>query len=118
MHIFKYSPRKGTVAAKMPDQVSEEIKTARSARLLEMTGRLSEAYRRTLLDTPVEVLWEEELVLDGTTYMTGYTKEYVRAAIPVRGDENLQGRVLSGVLTDFLSPELLLFRACAEKDSE
>jgi threonylcarbamoyladenosine tRNA methylthiotransferase MtaB len=118
MHIFKYSPRKGTVAAKMPDQVSEEVKTARSARLLEMTGRLSEAYRRTLLDIPVEVLWEEELVLDGTTYMTGYTKEYVRAAIPVRGDENLQGRVLSGVLTDFLTPELLVFRACAEKDSE
>jgi threonylcarbamoyladenosine tRNA methylthiotransferase MtaB len=69
------------------------------------------------LNTPVEVLWEEELVLDGTTYMTGYTKEYVRAAIPVQEGENLQGRVQAGILTDVLTPELLLFRPCREKDS-
>jgi threonylcarbamoyladenosine tRNA methylthiotransferase MtaB len=117
MHIFKYSPRKGTVAAKMPDQVSEGVKAARSSRLLQMTARLSEEYRRALLNTPVEVLWEEKLVLDGTTYMTGYTKEYVRAAIPVQEGENLQGRVQAGILTDVLTPELLLFRPCREKDS-
>ncbi|HAB94561.1 MAG TPA: tRNA (N(6)-L-threonylcarbamoyladenosine(37)-C(2))-methylthiotransferase MtaB, partial [Lachnospiraceae bacterium] len=49
MHVFKYSVRKGTAAAKMPVQIPEPVKAARSDVLLEMTERQSRAYRRQFL---------------------------------------------------------------------
>ena len=49
MHVFKYSVRKGTAAARMPVQIPEPVKAARSDILLEMTERQSRAYRRQFL---------------------------------------------------------------------
>ena len=58
MHIFKYSKRKGTKAAVMPDQVDEKIKTRRSDILLTLEDAMSHAYRQSYVGREVEVLFE------------------------------------------------------------
>lgn len=85
MHIFKYSKRKGTKAAVMENQVPEEVKTARSAVLLELEKKMSGKFREEYLGKTEEVLLEEELELDGTRYFTGYTKEYVKVVVSADG---------------------------------
>lgn len=84
MHVFKYSKRKGTRAEQMPDQVEEKIKHERSLVLLEMTKRQKREYEEALIGTQEEVLLEEEIEADGTSYYTGHTKRYVK--IGVRGE--------------------------------
>lgn len=80
-HVFKYSRRKGTRADRMPDQVPEAVKTARSDILLRMTEENSRRYRERLIGTTAEVLMEEPVVLDGKTWQTGHTREYVKVAV-------------------------------------
>lgn len=81
MHIFKYSRRKGTVADKMTDQISDEVKSQRSAELLELEKRQSFDYRKGYIGTEIEVLIEELTQIDGKSYYTGYTKNYIRVAV-------------------------------------
>ena len=59
IHVFKYSRRKGTVADKMPEQLSEQEKAGRSDRLLAVTEQLSETYRRQFIGQVTQVLLEE-----------------------------------------------------------
>ena len=80
MHIFKYSKRKGTKAAVMSEQVSEQVKAQRSAKLIALGKQMSEEFREEYLDTVQEVLLEEKVMIDGHAYFTGYTKEYIKAA--------------------------------------
>ena len=81
MHIFKYSRRKGTVADKMTDQISDEVKSQRSAELIELEKRQSFDYRKGYIGTEIEVLIEELTQIDGKSYYTGYTKNYIRVAV-------------------------------------
>ena len=81
-HVFKYSRRKGTRADRMEGQVPEEVKTRRSSVLLKMTEENSAAYRRKLLGNTAEVLMEEAYEFNGRMYQAGYTRDYVRVAVP------------------------------------
>lgn len=80
MHIFKYSRRQGTRAAVMEHQVPEEIKTKRSAQLLALAESMSRKFRAYYVGKEEEVLFEEPMEVDGETWYTGYTKEYVKIA--------------------------------------
>lgn len=80
-HIFKYSKRAGTKAAVMPDQIPEQIKTERSAELLELDAMKRAAYEKTLIGKEVEVLIEEQIEVDGKKVWVGHTKEYVKIAV-------------------------------------
>ena len=80
-HIFKYSKRAGTKAAVMPDQIPEQIKTERSAELLELDAMKRAAYEKTLIGKEVEVLIEEQVEVDGRKVWVGHTKEYVKIAV-------------------------------------
>lgn len=75
MHIFKYSPRKGTKAASMESQISGDIKEIRSKRLLELSDKNENEYLQRYLDKEVEVLFEE---YDGE-YYKGHTSNYIMA---------------------------------------
>lgn len=86
MHIFKYSKRHGTVAAKMEHQVDEQLKTKRSSELITIEDMLRKKYRSRFEGRNVEVLFEEQEEIDGTMYFTGYTKEYVKVAIETTDD--------------------------------
>lgn len=77
MHIFKYSPRKGTVAAAMKDQVSPEVKNKRSDVLLELAERGKKAYEAKYEDAELEVLVEEVLYREDGTYLRGHTERYM-----------------------------------------
>lgn len=81
MHVFKYSIRKGTRAEKFSNQVSEQIKTERSHRLIKEGNKMSYDFRQYYIGKDVEVLTEETIERDGKKYTAGYTKEYVRAII-------------------------------------
>ena len=60
MHIFKYSPRKGTLAEKMQGQILPQIKEERSRKLIELSDKNEEEYNKEYVGNEVEVLWEEE----------------------------------------------------------
>ncbi len=77
MHIFKYSPRKGTVAAAMKYQVSPEVKNKRSDVLLELAERGKKAYEAKYEDAELEVLVEEVLHREDGTYLRGHTERYM-----------------------------------------
>ncbi len=107
-HIFKYSKREGTRAAKMEGQVEESVKAARSDRLLAMGAAMSLEYRKSFLGQEKEVLLEEKTVAGGREYLTGYTREYVKAAIP--WDESLKGKLVTGVFQEMLTDEMALIK--------
>lgn len=92
MHIFKYSVRKGTAAEKMPDQVNDKIKTVRSDILLELNKKMNKEYRELFLGTADEILLEEDINLKNSIYQVGYTKEYIKVAIP--REEDMSGKII------------------------
>jgi len=77
-HVFKYSRRRGTPADRMENQITEAVKAERSERLINITNKLSHDFREYYLDRECSFLSEELITLNGKTYETGYTKEYVR----------------------------------------
>lgn len=110
MHVFKYSPRKGTRAAKMPDQVNETVKTQRSARLLALGEKMSEDYRKLCEKKVLEVLAEEPVSVDGETFWTGHSREYIKCGIP--SDKILSNQVVRCQMTgtkreDFVICEII-----------
>ena len=65
LHVFKYSRRDGTVAAKMIGQVDETIKSKRSEDLISVGESLKENYRKEKIGEKVSVLFEEEKEING-----------------------------------------------------
>ena len=107
MHIFKYSKRKGTRAAVMPDQVDEQIKAARSEKLIALGHDMSKEFRKFYIGKNEEALFEEKAVIGDKEYFVGYTKEYVKVA--KKTDENLENQIVSGRISGMLTDEILLF---------
>lgn len=68
LHVFKYSRRDGTVAAKMIGQVDETIKSKRSEDLISVGESLKENYRKEKIGEKVSVLFEEEKEINGIKY--------------------------------------------------
>ena len=75
MHIFKFSPREGTKAAVMKNQIDGNIKEERSQKFIELSDKNEKEYNETYVGKEVEILWEEEK--DGV--YKGHTKNYVLA---------------------------------------
>ena len=106
MHIFKYSRRAGTRAADMPYQVPEGTKSVRSDILLALEKQQSLEYRGRFLGTEEEILLEEPIEIDGTKYMMGHTRQYVKGAVPY--EEGLKNKTVKGIFTKALNEEVLL----------
>lgn len=107
MHIFKYSKRKGTRAAVMPDQIDEQVKAARSEKLIALGHDMSKEFRKFYIGKNEEALFEEKAVIGDKEYFVGYTKEYVKVA--KKTDENLENQIVSGRISGMLTDEILLF---------
>ena len=103
LHVFKYSRRDGTVAAKMPGQVDETIKSKRSEDLIAVGEALKESYRKEKIGEKVSVLFEEEKEINGIKYQVGHTKEYIEVAVETK--ENLAGKIEEVFLKDFIDNE-------------
>lgn len=91
-HIFKYSKREGTKAARMDGQIDEQVKTARSAEMIELDRRKRKAYEQKFIGKTVDVLVEEDALINGEKVQTGHTKEYIKIA--VKSSENLKNCIV------------------------
>ena len=89
MHIFKYSQRKGTKAAVMPNQISGDIKEERSRKLIELSDKNEIEYNESYIGKNVEVLFEEEK--DGI--FKGHTQNYIMVYCEL--NKNLENQVIS-----------------------
>lgn len=85
LHVFPYSPRRGTRAARLPAQVPAALKRERCRRLLELGERLQAQAHRRALGQVVEVLAERR-VQDGALH--GYTPDYLRVELPLAAGED------------------------------
>ena len=88
MHVFKYSPRKGTKAAVMPNQIDGNKKEERSRRLIELSNQNEKAYNEAYIGKEVEVLFEEEK----NGVWQGHTKNYILAHY--KTDENMENKIV------------------------
>ena len=84
-HVFKYSPRKGTPAAKMENQVDPQMKNMRSATLLSLSTKNFKEFAEKYIGKTMRVLFEEQ---DSEGYYEGLTDNYMR--IKVKSDEDIR----------------------------
>jgi len=77
-HVFTFSARPGTAAARMKDQVPMKVRKARNAALREVLAESARAYREQFLGKVVSVLWESAQEQDKGWLMTGLTGQYLR----------------------------------------
>lgn len=84
MHVFKYSPRKGTKAAQMKHQIDGNKKEERSQKLIELSNENERNYNKQYIGKNVEVLFEEEK--DGN--YKGHTSNYILAHLPKEDTRN------------------------------
>ena len=87
MHVFKYSPREGTKAAVMPNQISPEKKEERSRMLIELSHKNEAEYKQKFINKTVEVLFEQP---EGD-YIIGHTPNYLKVA--VKGNMDLENQI-------------------------
>ena len=93
MHVFKYSQRKGTKAAVMPNQIAGTIKEERSKTLLQLSDENEEMYNSKYIGKQVEVLFEEK---DGEFYK-GHTTNYIE--VFAKGD-NLENKIVTVMVNE------------------
>jgi threonylcarbamoyladenosine tRNA methylthiotransferase MtaB len=78
-HVFTYSPRPGTVAAMLPDQVPNSISKQRNARMREILLKSSYSYQEKFLGSSLHVLWEKAIPIDESLWkLSGLTDNYLR----------------------------------------
>lgn len=103
IHIFSYSGREGTHAAKLPNQVHGTIKKARSQALHELAAKCKLTTLKENVGQQAEVLWETGRVTDNGIRHFGYTANYLRVQTLQAPDDrldNLVTRVKLGSVTD------------------
>ena len=88
MHIFKYSPRKGTKAADMKGQIDGNVKEQRSEKLINLSNENEKKYNESYIGKELEVLFEEE---DGDFYK-GHTTNYIMVKVK-KNNENLENTI-------------------------
>ena len=102
MHIFKYSPRKGTKAAQMEGQIDSKIKEKRSQKLIELSNKNEKEYHKKYIGQEIEVLWEEQK----NGYYQGHTKNYILAL--TKSEENIENRTTRAKCTQINDHYIIL----------
>lgn len=97
MHIFKYSPRRGTKAADMKEQVDGKVKEERSKKLIELDKRLHRQFMTNFIGKKMYVLYEQKHNGLSNIY-EGYTPNYIK--VVSQSNENIQDNILKTELTE------------------
>ncbi|MFC4320832.1 tRNA (N(6)-L-threonylcarbamoyladenosine(37)-C(2))-methylthiotransferase MtaB [Litchfieldia salsa] len=100
LHVFPYSKRTGTPAARMEDQVDEEVKNERVHRLIALSDQLAKEYASQFESEVLEVIPEEEYKQDGVAVpgmYIGYSDNYLKVIFPA--SEELIGKIVKVKLT-------------------
>jgi len=102
IHIFPFSPREGTPAAKMKEQISSEVKEKREKVLSAKEKALRLSYMKQFIGKEIEVLFEKHH--DGK--VSGYTSNYLR--VQVDGDESIENTIQTVCIKDLIDEHTLL----------
>lgn len=113
-HIFKYSRRRGTLADKMDNQLTDKEKSVRSEILIKDANERSRKFREYYIGKRAEVLFEEIIVIGGEDYLTGYTREYVKVALK-SGDEKLINEIRDVRIEGFINDEVMSAILCKDE---
>ncbi len=123
VHVFRYSPRKGTKAAEMPNQVSGKVKAKRAEVLMEEAEKAANAFMESMIGSEVRVLIEERVQelgdesvpqFEGSTKIgtvfgenttlrnsfVGYSDNYVRVYVPIDDVDCAGNKTVGGVPDD------------------
>ena len=95
MHVFKYSPRKGTPAATMENQVDPSTKHDRSEKLLQLNEENFKKFGQKMLDKEFNVLFEQKV---GDNKYEGLTENYVK--VIVESDNDISEQILKVKIKD------------------
>jgi threonylcarbamoyladenosine tRNA methylthiotransferase MtaB len=94
MHVFKYSPRKGTPAATMENQIDPQIKQLRSEKLISLSKSNFEKFASKFIDKTLPVLFEKKI---DEKHYEGLTPNYIR--VVVKSDFDIEGKILNVKIT-------------------
>ena len=99
LHVFSYSPRPGTAAARFPNQVHGAVKKERTRRMIELGQELSLNFHRHYVGRTLDVLWETNTGADkeGLRWI-GYSDNYIR--VTAHGPADLFNTVTPTQLND------------------
>ena len=95
MHVFKYSPRKGTKAAEMKGQINGDIKERRSKCLLSMSDAFEYKYQKQYIGKKTKVLIEEK---DSEGFYKGHTEEFI--LVKVKSENDLVNQIIDVEIED------------------
>ncbi|MBU7593638.1 tRNA (N(6)-L-threonylcarbamoyladenosine(37)-C(2))-methylthiotransferase MtaB [Metabacillus halosaccharovorans] len=98
LHVFPYSKRTGTPAARMDDQIDEEIKNNRVHRLIELSNQLAKEYSSQFENEVLEVIPEERYKEEQNEDLyVGYTDNYLKVVLPA--NEEMVGKIVKVKIT-------------------
>ncbi|MGL6194944.1 MAG: tRNA (N(6)-L-threonylcarbamoyladenosine(37)-C(2))-methylthiotransferase MtaB [Thermoguttaceae bacterium] len=103
VHVFRFSPRKGTVAATLPDPVPPEVKKRRAAHLQLCADKLRFEYAKSLVGTQMQVLLETE---EPNGMLSGTADRYLKVTV-TNTDKNLLGKLVNVSIQEANGEELL-----------
>ncbi|MFV0396199.1 MAG: tRNA (N(6)-L-threonylcarbamoyladenosine(37)-C(2))-methylthiotransferase MtaB, partial [Coprobacillaceae bacterium] len=95
LHVFPYSPRKNTPAARMKDQVNGTVKQERVNHLLEMSKELNEKYAKKQIGRALPVLFETR----EEDYLVGHADNYLK--VKVKTKQNLIGDIKNVIIEEY-----------------
>ncbi|MCA0754604.1 tRNA (N(6)-L-threonylcarbamoyladenosine(37)-C(2))-methylthiotransferase MtaB [Paenibacillus sp. N4] len=99
MHVFPYSKRTGTPAARMEDQVDEEVKNERVHKLIDLSEKMQLQYAKQFVGQVLDVIPEREYKgAPGSGLVMGYTDNYIQVVF--EGDESLIGQLCRVKVTE------------------
>lgn len=108
IHVFPYSIREGTNAAKLPEQVDGVEKKKRSEWLLALTKEQKKKFEQQFIGRKEQVLLEEQVMIEGHCYLIGHTMHYVKLAVLSENGRDDIGSVRGVIIKKRLNEEYLL----------
>ena len=96
LHVFKYSPRRGTVAEKMPNQIDGNKKEERSNKLIELSNNTENKHNKNYIDKTVKVLFEEY----ENEYYKGHTTNYMVVKVQTKEQEGFIDNIKDVEITE------------------
>lgn len=104
IHVFPYSPRKGTPASRHKNQISGDIKHQRSKELIKIGEENTQKFNNKFIGTTLNVLFEERAKSD-SEFIEGYTTNYIR--VLSKGSNSLEGKILPVKLENIQGDNLI-----------
>ena len=101
LHIFSYSAREGTKAARLSDPVEDAVKKMRSLEMHQLAERLKQDFANSQVGQTVPVLWERQRQESGMAKYSGYTPNFMKVETSVSNTVLLENRIVDTLLSGY-----------------